>query len=97
MSDFIDFETAVDDDDFDDNDAAAALSSDNEDYYAFTNLSRSVNGAMQNSFLDSDRGESRTAAGEAALETSNYCYNNYDPAKDEIDEFRDFARLAGEF
>ena len=111
MSDFIDFETAVDDDNFDDNDAAAAVSSDNdnfindetliddnlEDYYAFTNLSRSVKGAMQDSFLDPDCGESRTADGEAALETSNYCYNNCDPDKDEIDEFRDFARLVGEF
>ena len=115
MSDFIDFEAAVDDDDdIDDNEAAAAAAavrSDNndliddetqiddnlEDYYAFTNVSRSVEDVIQDSFLDPNSGESLTAAEEAALEASNYCCDNYDPAHDETDEFRDSIRRVGEF
>ena len=104
---------ADDDDNIDWNEAAAAaaVSSYNDDFiddemqiddnledcYAFTNVSRSVEDAMQDSFLNPDSGESLTAAEEAALEASNYCSDNYDPVEDGIDEFRDSRRRVGEF
>ena len=76
MSNFIDFEAAAaaDDNDIVDNEPAAAASSDIddfiddetqiddnlEDYYVFTKVSRSVEDAMQDSFLDLDSGKSLT-------------------------------------
>ena len=75
MSNFIDFEAAAaDDNGIVDNEPAAAASSDIddfiddetqiddnlEDYYVFTKVSRSVEDAMQDSFLDLDSGKSLT-------------------------------------
>ena len=89
ISEFIDFEAAVDDaiDIVDDNEATAGVSSDIddfindelqmeqylEDYYAFTNVSRSVEDVMQGSFYPDNRGESLNTA----EEVSNYCYDAY--------------------
>ena len=67
-----------------------------DNYYAFTNVSRSVVDAMQGSYLEPDGGESLTkTVEEGGLEASNY--DNYDPIEDEIDEFRDSIRQVGEF
>ena len=75
MSNFIDFEAAAaDDNGIVDNEPAAAASSDIddfiddetqiddnlEDYYVFTKVTRSVEDAMQDSFLDLDSGKSLT-------------------------------------
>ena len=75
MSNFIDFEAAAaDDNGIVDNEPAAAASSDIddfiddetqiddnlEDYYVLTKVSRSVEDAMQDSFLDPDSGKSLT-------------------------------------
>ena len=49
---------------------------------------------MQDSFLDLDESLLPT---EEVGEASNYCHDNYNPNKDEIDEFRDSARRVGEF
>ena len=111
MSDFFDFEATVDDvyDDDDDDDEIASVSNNDinfiddqtytddnlENYYAFTKVSRSVEDAMQDSFLNPDSNESPTDAGAAA--EANYCYDNYDPVQDEIDEFRDSTTRVEEF
>ena len=57
-----------------------------EDYYAFTNVCRSVKDAMQDSFLDSDNNES------LSNEVNVYCNDNYDPNPAQIDKFRDSAK-----
>ena len=57
-------------------------------------MSRSVEDAMQDSFLNPDSNESPT---DAAAEASNYCCDNYDPVQDEIDEFRDSTTRVEEF
>ena len=79
INDFIDDETQIDDN--------------LEDYFAFTNVSRSVEDAMQDSFLNLDKFLLPTEEGG---EASNYCHDNYDPNEDETDEFRDSARQVGE-
>ena len=67
-----------------------------EDYYAFTNVSRSVEDAMQGSYLEPDGGESLTkTVEEEGLEASNY--DNCDPIEDETDGFTDSTRWVGEF
>ena len=62
-----------------------------EDYYAFTNVFRSAEDAMQDSFLDSDSSESQPN------EVSNYCNDNYDPKSEQIDKFRVSAKRIEEF
>ena len=62
-----------------------------EDYYAFTNVCRSVEDAMQDSFLKSDSSESQLN------ELSNYCNDNYDPNSEQIDEFRDSTKRNEKF
>ena len=57
-----------------------------EDYYAFTNVCRSVEDAMQDSFLESDSSECQSK------EVSNYCNDNYNPNSEHFDEFRDSAK-----
>ena len=49
-----------------------------EHYYSFTNVSRSYEDAMQNSSIDFDWSQER----------NNYCVEDYDPAKETIDEFK---------
>ena len=53
-----------------------------KDYYAFANVSRSVEDGMQDLFLEQDSRESHH-------EVNNYCDNNYNPDSKQIDEFRD--------
>ena len=89
MGDFINFEADDKDSGIiiDDCDPEAQTVSDNEfiddetqidnnieDYYAFTNVCRSVKDAMQDSFLELDSSESLLQH-----EVNNYCHNNYDP------------------
>ena len=45
-----------------------------EDYYAFTNVSRCVEEAMQDSFIDFDYSQ----------EANNYCPDDYDPSEEII-------------
>ena len=54
-----------------------------EDYYVFTNVCRSVEDAMQDSFLELDSSECQPN------EVSNYCNDNHNPNSD---EFRDSAK-----
>ena len=94
MTDFINFEADDVDDDFTDGcelqtvsdnefiDDETEIDNNLEDYYAFTNVFRSAEDAMQDSFLDSDSSESQLN------EVSNYCNDNYDPKSEQIDEFR---------
>ena len=88
MTDFINFE-ADDVDDVDDgfidegepqtvsdnefSDDETEIDNNVEDYYAFTNICRSIKDAMQDSFLESYSSESQLN------EVSNYCNDNYDP------------------
>ena len=58
-----------------------------ENYYAFTNVSRSVEDAMQDSFIDFDYSQ----------ETNNYCPDDYDPSEEIIDEFKDSAKEVNDF
>ena len=53
-----------------------------EDYYAFTNVSRCNENAMQDSFIYFDYFQ----------ETNNYCPDDYDPSEEIIDEFKDSAK-----
>ena len=99
MADFINFEEDyVHCDVIDDCEEARQTVSDNnfvddetqidenlEDYYAFTNVSRSVEDAMQDFFLESDSREYQH-------EVDNYCNDNYDPDSEQIDKFRDSAK-----
>ena len=57
-----------------------------EDYYAFTNVCRSVEDAMQDSFLEWDSSESQPN------DMSNYCNDNYDPNFEQMSKFRDSAK-----
>ena len=61
-----------------------------EDYYTLANVSRSIEDAMQDSFLESDSSESHH-------EVNNYCDDNYNPDSEQIDEFRDSDKRIEEF
>ena len=101
MSDFVNFE-AVDDnvDEIDDyeeilpkNVSDIKFIDDNvydeniTDYYAFTNVSRRVEDAMQDSFIDLDYSQ----------KTNNYCPEDYDPNNEIIDEFKDSQKKVEDF
>ena len=58
-----------------------------EDYYAFTNASRSYKDAMQDSFIDFDWSQ----------EANNYCTADYGPTKETIHEFKDSAKEVEDF
>ena len=53
-----------------------------EDCYAFTNVSRSYENAMQDSFIGFDWSQ----------EANNYCMDDYDPTKETIDEFKNSTK-----
>ena len=53
-----------------------------EDYYAFTNVSRCIEDAMQDSFIDFDYSQ----------EANNYCLDDYDPSEEIINEFKNSAK-----
>ena len=61
-----------------------------EDYYAFANVSRTVDDAMQDSLLEWDNSESQH-------EMNNYCNDNYDPNSEQYNNFRDSAKQFEEF
>ena len=52
------------------------------DYYAFTNVSRNLDDAMQGSFIAFDY----------LQEANNYCPEDYDPNNEIIVEFKDSAK-----
>ena len=56
----------------------------------FTNVSRSVEDTIQDTFLNLD--ESLLPTKEGRGEKSNYFHDNYDPNEDEIDGYRDSTR-----
>ena len=58
-----------------------------EDYYAFTNVNRSVEDAMQDSFIGFDYSQ----------ESNNYCPHDYNPSKEMIDEFKNSAKKIEDF
>ena len=58
-----------------------------EDYYAFANVSRSVEEAMQDSFIDFDYSQ----------EANNCCPDNYDPSEEIIDEIKVSAKKVEDF
>ena len=58
-----------------------------EDYYAFTNVSRSYEDAIQDSFIDFDWSQ----------EANNYCTDDYDPTNETIDEFKNSAKTVDDF
>ena len=58
-----------------------------ENYYAFTNVSRSTENAMQDSFINFDYSQ----------EANNYCPDDYDPHEEIIDEFKDSAEKVKDF
>ena len=97
MADFVNFE-AVDDSNIDEIDDKQIISENVsdvdfiddendfdenlEDYYAFTNVSRSYEDPMQDSFIDFDWSQ----------EANNYCMDDYDPTKETIDKFKYSAK-----
>ena len=101
MTDFINFEEDdVDDidDDFIDECEPKTVSDDDfidddnvQNYYAFTNVCRSVEDTMQDSFLEFDSSESQPN------EVSNYCNDNYNPSSKQISKFRDSAKQIEEY
>ena len=58
-----------------------------ETYYAFTNVSRHLEDAMQNSFIDFDYFQ----------EANNYCPDDYGPSNDVIDKLKDSSRKVNDF
>ena len=58
-----------------------------EDYYAFTNVSRSVENAIQDSFINFGYSQ----------EVNNYCKDDHDPSEEIIDEFKDSAKKVEDF
>ena len=58
-----------------------------EDYCAFANVSRGVEDAMQDSFIDLDYSQ----------EANNYCPDDYDPSEEIIDEFKESAKKVEDF
>ena len=57
------------------------------DYYAFINVSRNLDDAMQNSFIAFDYSQ----------EANNYCPEDYDPNNEIIVEFKDSAKKVDDF
>ena len=49
-----------------------------EDYYTFPNVSRSIEEAMQDSFIESDSSQSHH-------EVNKFCDDNYNPDSEQID------------
>ena len=102
MADFVDFE-AVDDYDSYDSNAETKLDANISDvefindkndfnesvetYYAFTNVNRRLEDAMQDSFIEFDYSQ----------EANNYCPDDYDPSNDVIDEFKDSSKKFNDF
>ena len=58
-----------------------------ETYYAFTNVSRHLEDAMQNSFIDFDYFQ----------EANNYCPDDDGPSNDVIDKLKDSSRKVNDF
>ena len=103
MTDFLDFEAAEDSninkiDDTEENlvenvsdvdfiDDETEFNGSVADYYAFTNVNRSAEDAMQDSFIDSDYSQ----------EASNYCPEGYDPNNEITDEFKDSGKKVEDF
>ena len=58
-----------------------------ETYYAFTNVSRHLEDAMQNSFIDFDYFQ----------EANTYCPDDYGPSNDVIDKLKDSSRKVNDF
>ena len=58
-----------------------------DDYYAFTNVNRSVEAAMQDYFIDFDYSQ----------EANNYCPDDYYPGKEIIDQFKYSAKKVEDF
>ena len=56
-------------------------------YYALANVSRSVENAMQDSFIDFDYSK----------ESKYYCQEDYDPNNEIIDEFKDSGKKVENF
>ena len=103
MTDFLDFEAVKDsnvneiddteenlvedliDDDFigDENEFHESFAG----YYAFKNVIRSVEDAMQDSFIDFDY----------SRETKDYCPEDYDRINEIIDEFKDSGKKVEDF
>ena len=61
-----------------------------EDYYTFPNVSRSIEEAMQDSFIESDSSQSHH-------EVNKFCDDNYNPDSEQIDQFRNYAKRIEEF
>ena len=58
-----------------------------EDYYAFTNVSRSIKDAMQDSFINFDYSQ----------QTNNYFPDDYNRGGEKTDEFKAFAKKVEDF
>ena len=58
-----------------------------DDYYAFTNVNRSVEAAMQDYFIDFDYSQ----------EANNYCSDDYYPGKEITDQFKYSAKKVEDF
>ena len=99
---FVDFEAIDDNDNYDRNikDECNANVSDVEliddeinfdecvkTYYAFTNVNRHLEDAMQDSFIDFDFYQ----------EANNYCLDDYDQSDDVIEEFKDSTKKVNDF
>ena len=67
-----------DENDFDENE---------EDNYAFANVSRGIEDAIQDSFINLDYSQ----------EANNYCLHDYDPSEEIIDEFKESAKKVKDF
>ena len=100
MADFVEFEVALDDNDNNDDynsEAEDTNVSDIDDFidginydesvehdYAFANVNRHLEDAVQDDF-------------DFSQEANNYCCDNYDPSDDVIDEFKDSAKQVDAF
>ena len=101
MADFVEFEAAVDDDnddynseventnvsDIDDFIDGNSYDESVETYYAFTNVNKRLEDAVQDSFDDFDYSQ----------EANNYCPDDNYPSDDIIDEFKDSAKKIDHF
>ena len=96
MANFVEFEAADDNDNYDSNaetelDANICdfelINDENnfnesvETYYAFTNVNRRLEDAMQDTFIDFGYSQ----------EANNYCPNDYNPSDEVIDEIKDLG------
>ena len=103
MADFLEFDATVDDNDNNDgynsevedtniSDIDEFIDDTNYDesvepYYAFTNVNRRLEDAVQDSFNDFDFSQ----------EADNHCSGSYDPSDDVTDEFKDSAKIVDNF